>query len=284
MEAAPAPVEECALDAEPLQVRGELFAPIGLQSPGPVVPNATPWAGIGLCAAKLSPALPVDTLALLCGLERTRRALGARVSWCLLADSNAQAVGFEPDAVEATTARTEAVLRSVCRHVGFPVRFVRGSEVASVTLPAPLRALPPYEAHQLAQMRAMAQRGAAVKVGWRLSSSARDEAYFDRLYRTHLGHRDLAFVYTIGGRTFDSRRPRACPYVVTDPSARMLLRRDERVLERLERERTRDPRAARGYAKLVRKIGRELATLAGHRPHRCPEVHVQSVLDALPQA
>jgi len=284
VEAAPAPVEDRALDAEPLQVRGELFAPLGLQSPGPIAPNATPWAGIGLCSTRLSPALPVDALALLCGLERTRRALGARMAWCLLADSNAQAVGFDPGAVEAAAARTETVLRSVCRQLGFPVQCIRGSEVEASPLPPTLRTLPPYEAHQLAQMRAMARRGAAVKVGWRLSSSARDEAYFDRLYRAHVGPVDLAFVYTIGGRTFDSRRPRACPYVVTDPGARMLLRRGERVLERLDRERARDPRAARGYTKLVRKIGRELATLAGHRPHRCPEVHVQSVLDALPQA
>ena len=77
MEAAPAPVEDCAIDAEPLLVRGELFAPVGQQAADPVVPipDATPWAGIGLCSSALSPALPVDTLALLGGLEHTRRAL-----------------------------------------------------------------------------------------------------------------------------------------------------------------------------------------------------------------
>ncbi len=280
MEALALPLQAPQEGAVPLDLRGELFAPTS-RHPAPVVqPGAVPWAGIGLCSSRLSVGLPVDALSLLCGLERTRRALDAPHAWCLVADSNAVAVGFDPEDVRALAARTESALRGVCETLGFPVRIVLGSAVDQGTC---VRNLPPYEAFQLAQMQQMARRGATVKVGWSLSGSARDEAYFDRLYEAKLPESDLGFVYTVGGRTFDSRRPRACPYVVREPQSRLMLHRQTQLLERLDDEHARDERAVRGYTRFIRKIGRELAHLAGHRPHRCPELHVQAVLDALPE-
>ena len=62
---------------------------------------------------------------------------------------------------------------------------------------------------------------------------------------------------TIHGRTLDERMPRACPYQCPDARIRLLLDPDEDIRGKLDRAESSNPRAVRGYRRLLDKIGRD---------------------------
>lgn len=275
-----------ALDAVP---HCELFAPSPIRGrPDRLWGAASTWFGIGLSGRKVSTGLPVDSLVLLLGQELLRRRLGHRESVVLVADSNAIAAGHPAREVEAAARRTEATLSSVARRLRLPLRFVRGSSL--VDEPSVRDATrrwenpPPYIAHQLAQMRALAKRGATLKLGWAMSGSYRDEASFDRGYR-RIADPPMAFLYTICGRSLDRARPRACPYLCEDPATRILLEPGEDIEAKLaSAAATRAAPAVRGYRRFLGKLGRATARLQGRPVPRDPLSSLQGLVDGLAPA
>ncbi|MGB5702904.1 MAG: hypothetical protein WBM48_08815, partial [Polyangiales bacterium] len=133
-----------------------------------------------------------------------------------------------------------------------------------------------YVAQQLVQTEIMRERGAAVKVGWALSACTYDEKYFDRLYRNRFGD-EVTFVYTIGGRTLNPQRPRACPYLCREPADRLLLGTRDNVVRKLYSDQS-SP-AMRGYRRLIAKLARAYRHLTGEDPGT-PESFLQFVVDA----
>jgi hypothetical protein len=133
----------------------------------------------------------------------------------------------------------------------------------------------PYVALQLAQTELMRRSGAAVKLGWSLPRSGRDEVGFDSVFARTVGT-PLSTVYTVGGRSLDARRPRACPYLCRDPRHRVLIAPGERVRIKLAHA---APTAARGYERLLGKIARAEARLAARPAPRDPIHAVQNLLD-----
>jgi hypothetical protein len=244
---------------------------------------ACTWFGIGVSNGAPSRGLPVDVLVMVLAQEMVRRTLGHDRSRILVADTNAMRSGFDELAVRRVAANTERIISTITREWGFPVEVFRASthprheeidEIAR-TLEGTCN---PYVAEQLAQMEMMRREGAAIKLGWTLSSSSHDEAFFDtRFARTFPVA--PAFVYTIGGRTLDGRRPRACPYLCDDPATRVLLQRGEDVRAKLAQ----DGPAARGYRRLLGKIARAHARLVGGLDPRRPEDTVQAIVDRLPE-
>lgn len=271
-------------------LRSELLAPPRhhVTPPAVVAQGPRPWAGIGLCAGhSLTRGLPLDTLALLLALEHTRRALGVHTATLVLGDLNACAIGLPRHAVEAHATWTEARLVWIAQRLTLPLVVRRGSDLAGWAEAARVaesnQHLGAYEVHQLAQMRSMARRGARVKVGWRMPGMARDESYFDALYRRCFGASvPLASVYAVGGRGLHPSRPRACPYVTATPDERILLRAGEDVRAKLDAARPAAPREVNGYQRLVRKVGRELGRLGSLPSGRYPEDTVQALLDEIP--
>src|SRR5690606_11133785 len=125
----------------------------------------------------------------------------------------------------------------------------------------------PYDAHQMVQMAAMAERGATFKIGWVMSSGVHDEAYFDRRFEAlHPGA--MAFAYSVCGRALNHRRPRVCPYVAVNPSERVLLQRGESLEHKFRLAPPDAQREVGGYLRLLRKIGRAVAQLNGRRAPR----------------
>lgn len=242
------------------------------------------WFGVGVTTGGiLSRGLPLDVLGLVYAQELVRRTLGWRRSVILVADANAQAAGLEPLAVRRHAVQVERRLRQTIDLLGFPVDIRLGSSLGRPqTLPgfARLSALPPYVALQLAQTERMRELGAGLKLGWSWPGAIQDERYFDDLHTREYGP-GIASLYITGGATLDPRRPRACPYVCSNPASRLLLRPGED----LERTLARAPRvSSRRVQRLLGKLARAHCRLTGTERSRRPWTVLQGLLDDLPCA
>lgn len=255
-------------------------APSSSHAPGGA---ACTWFGVGVSNGSPTRGLPVDVLVMVLAQEMVRRTMGHRRSRILVADTNALRSGFDELAVRRVAANAERTIDALTRAWGFPVEVFRAStHPRQIEITEIARGLAgshnPYVAEQLAQMEMMRREGATIKLGWTLSSSAHDEASFDTRF-TRAFPTSPTFVYTIGGRTLDPRRPRACPYLCDDPATRVLLARGEDVRAKLAD----DSPATRGYRRLLGKIARAHARLVGGLDPRCPEDTVQAIIDRLPE-
>lgn len=244
------------------------------------------WSGIGVGSQRVSIGLPLDTLILVYAQELTRRALGLRHSYLLIADTNAMRSGLDRGDVENAAYWAEYSLRRVVEQLGFPTVVERAStfvDLTGISRPNRLQTRTnPYVSQQLMQMEWMRRRGAAIKLGWRLSSALADERAFDRLYTSTYGRGKL-FLYTTSGRTLDPKRPRACPYLCEDPQRRLLLAPDEDIESKLAPA-TDDPArapVAAGYRRLLGKLARAHVRLTGDGDAREPEAVLQGLLARL---
>lgn len=237
------------------------------------------WFGVGVAAGDASCGLPADVLILVFGQEMVRRELGLSKSSILIADSNACHAGVPRLDVHRSASLAQAPLEALIDRFGFPVDIRRSSSLApAAEVERKQEALDidnGYVAQQLVQTDIMRERGAAVKVGWALSACTYDETYFDRLYRNRFGDQ-VTFVYTIGGRTLNAQRPRACPYLCREPRDRLLLGTKENAVRKLYSDGT-SP-AARGYQRLIGKLARAYQHLSGDDPGT-PETFLQFVVD-----
>ena len=238
------------------------------------------WFGVGVAADDASCGLPVDVLVLMFAQEMVRRELGLSKSSILIADSNACNAGVPRLDVHRAASLAQAPLEALIERFGFPIDVRRSSALASAKVverrQAALEIENGYVAQQLVQTDIMRERGAAVKVGWALSACTYDETYFDRLYRGRFGD-GVTFVYTIGGRTLNPQRPRACPYLCREPQDRLLLGTRENAVRKLYSDRS-SP-AMRGYLRLIAKLARAYQHLTGEDPGT-PESFLQFVVDA----
>lgn len=237
------------------------------------------WFGVGVAADDASRGLPVDVLILVFAQEMVRRELGLPKSSILIADSNACNAGVPRLDVHRAASLAQAPLEALIDRFGFPVDVRRSSSLAPAaeveSRQAALEIDNGYVAQQLVQTEIMRERGAAVKVGWALSACTYDEKYFDRLYGNRFGD-GVTFAYTIGGRTLNPQRPRACPYLCREPADRLLLGTRENAVRKLYSDQS-SP-AMRGYRRLIAKLARAYRHLTGDDPGT-PESFLQFVVD-----
>jgi hypothetical protein len=237
------------------------------------------WFGVGVAADDASRGLPVDVLILVFAQEMVRRELGLPTSSILIADSNACNAGVPRLDVHRAASLAQAPLEALIHRFGFPVDVRRSSSLAPAaeveSRQAALEIDNGYVAQQLVQTEIMRERGAAVKVGWALSACTYDEKYFDRLYGDRFGD-GVTFAYTIGGRTLNPQRPRACPYLCREPADRLLLGTRENAVRKLYSDQS-SP-AMRGYRRLIAKLARAYRHLTGEDPGT-PESFLQFVVD-----
>ncbi len=237
------------------------------------------WFGVGVAADSASCGLPVDVLILVFAQEMVRRELGHLKSTILIADSNACDAGVPRLDVHRAASLAQAPLELLIDRFGFPVEIRRASQLAPASeverKQQALEIKNGYVAQQLVQTEIMRERGAGVKVGWALSACTYDETYFDRLYANRFGHR-VTFAYTIGGRTLNPHRPRACPYLCREPRERLLLGGRENAVHKLYADTS--TTAVRGYRRLLGKLARAYRHLTGE-DSGTPESFLQFVVD-----
>jgi hypothetical protein len=263
--------------------RQELFARRQYEpviSPRTLQSTQSTWFGVGVAADEASCGLPVDVLILVFAQEMVRRQLGLAKSSILIADSNACNAGVPRLDVHRAASLAQAPLEALVERFGFPADIRRSSSLAPASeVERKQEALEidnGYVAQQLVQTEIMRTRGAGVKVGWALSACTYDETYFDRLYRNRFGDQ-VTFAYTIGGRTLNPQRPRACPYLCREPQDRLLLGARENAVRKLYSDA--DSPAVRGYRRLIGKLARAYHHLTGDDPGT-PESFLQFVVDA----
>ena len=262
--------------------RQELFARRQYEpviSPRSLESTTSTWFGVGVAADNASCGLPVDVLILVFAQEMVRRELGLSRSSILIADSNACNAGVPRLDVHRAASLAQAPLEALIDRFGFPVEIRRSSSLAPASeverRQEALEIENGYVAQQLVQTEIMRSRGAAVKVGWALSACTYDETYFDRLYRNRFGEQ-VSFAYTIGGRTLNPQRPRACPYLCREPADRLLLGTRDNAVRKLYED-SASP-AFRGYRRLIAKLARAYQRLTGVDPGT-PESFLQFVVD-----
>ncbi len=263
--------------------RQELFARRQYEpviSPEALESTTSTWFGVGVAADDASCGLPVDVLILVFAQEMVRRELGLAKSSILIADSNACNAGVPRLDVHRAASLAQAPLEALIDRFGFPVDIQRSSSLAPASeveqKQDALEIDNGYVAQQLVQTEIMRMRGAAVKVGWALSACTYDETYFDRLYRNRFGD-NVTFAYTIGGRTLNTQRPRACPYLCREPNDRLLLGTRENAVRKLYTDAA-SP-AVRGYRRLIGKLARAYHHLTGDDPGTA-ESFLQFIVDA----
>ncbi len=261
--------------------RQELFArrqcePI-LSESGLAVSEAV-WFGVGISTDRISSELPLDVMILLYCQEMLRRQLDWPIGLILIADTNALSSGINNFEVRRASARTRDRLERVIADLGFPVSVIFASDIRapSQQLLESIDVENPYLAQQMAQTEVMRRTGAGLKLGWALSSSKHDETFFDTHYRSHFGD-EASFVYSVGGRTLDPKRPRACPYLCKDPAERLLLAPTESVRGKLAAA---DKSAGRGAARLLAKLARAHKHLTG-RSFSEPEDYAEHLVSVL---
>ncbi len=237
------------------------------------------WFGVGVATDSASCGLPVDVLILVFAQEMVRRELGHSKSTILIADSNACDAGVPRLDVHRAASLAQAPLEMLIERFRFPVEVRRASQLAPASeIEGKQQALGiknGYVAQQLVQTEIMRERGAGVKVGWALSACTYDETYFDRLYANRFGNQ-VTFAYTIGGRTLNPHRPRACPDLCREPRERLLLGGRENAVRKLYADTS--TTAARGYRRLLGKLARAYRHLTGE-DSGTPESFLQFVVD-----
>ncbi|HEX5659065.1 MAG TPA: hypothetical protein VFX59_17845 [Polyangiales bacterium] len=246
--------------------------------------------GIGLGSrTALSEGLPFDTLGMLLAAEQLRRALGTPHMIALIADRHALSNGFLEGQVRARAVEVHAQLRTIQRALRIPLQVVRADTLhqtaehrqvlAQVQVVRRAREAHPYMQLEVADTECLRRiHGPLLKLGWALGSrvelpcGTRDERAFDASFRAWIGT-GVGFAYVAAGRTLDSSRPFAAPYLVLDPPHRLLLSRNERADEKLSRFLARAPQHARcrvlGHLRRITRVySGEIVPLRGSVPQR----------------
>jgi hypothetical protein len=243
------------------------------------------WFGVGLSGRCPSRGVPVDILQMVLAQEIVRRSLGLRQSFALIADNNAWIAGQPAREVAATRERVAWTLAAVARQFRMPLQVVPATALASFqqqrALSERVRAANPYMALQVAQMHLMRSAGAGVKIGWAVRGFSNDERSFDDLHDRNFAPR-LAYVYTRGGRSLSTARPRCSPYVCESPADRLLLEPGERIAAKLDRfgHDRRHP-LVRGYRRLLAHVARAHRQVVGPHHPWAPEERIQWIIDQL---
>jgi hypothetical protein len=222
----------------------------GIRSSSRIERPGSIFVGTGVCTSKeISTALPLDALGMVLPAVRLQRAIGARSVVLLIADEHARSNGcFAAADIDAIAAANEDALKRAVSAFGLnSVKVVRASHfhaeqeyldvLAEVDRRAP-GSEHTYFRKEVADIQFLDRVcSGIIKLGWTVSSSVsmerrHDEVAFDRRFRAWMGNH-VAFAYCKAGRVLDERRPKASPYVATDPARRVCLRRGEDVRAKL---------------------------------------------------
>ncbi len=209
----------------------DYFDPNCLEQPGGSI-----YYGTGLTTPNaISEGLPFDTLGMMLTAEKVRRAGNLETVYHHIADTHAKTNSWiDPVAVDAVADRTVGALEQIKHNLGLEhFQFVLSSSFDNdPEYQALVESFSSSEEHEyvrreMADMEWYRTRGdVRIKMGWVIQAKETDmgfdERRFDREYlRFHPGQ--MSFVYTKPGRTFDTSRPKASPYISVAGEPRLRL-------------------------------------------------------------
>jgi len=254
-------------------------------------PGGSIYYGTGLTTPRaISEGLPFDVLGMMLSAEKVRRAGSFEHVYHHIADTHAKTNDWiDPEAVDRVAEKTVGTLEQVKQGLGLEhFQFVRSSSFdRNPEYEALMRGFGSSEEHEyvrreMADMEWYRTRGdVRIKMGWIIQAKETDmgfdERRFDREYlRFHPGQ--MSFIYTKPGRTFDTSRPKASPYISVAGEGRLMLAPDVSVRDVFAA--TGDPNLGgankhiqsivRAYESLygnLGKIGKDGVTLEGKVQH-----------------
>lgn len=200
---------------------------------GPIVvknerPNVFFGAGVAT-PNELSQAIPFDVLGFLLSGEFIKREIPNSHVFLLIADQHAWLANkISEDTARRMADRQEKIFRRVISKFELSKWDIfRASKLFPQASPDSYENL---EARDVAHF--FHQHNTEIKIGWKFAVKNNhhrtDEAHFDQ----NLGF-DVKSIFIKPGATFDPSKSLESPYICTDPSKRILLSRDEKILDKL---------------------------------------------------
>lgn len=216
------------------------------------------YYGTGLTTPHaLSIGLPFDVLGMVLVAEKLRRTLGLTEIIHHIADTHALANPFATqEAVEKIAGEVIAVMEKIAAHVKIPqLTIVRSSSFDCLPeyrdiLNGIQTEKGEYVRRELADMCWYKRRhNLRLKLGWIIQATQAEERFDERLYDNEykrLFGNDLSCMYIKAGRTFDTKRPKASPYISVLGEDRVLLRAGEPAWEKCVKAKERRDQYATG--------------------------------------
>lgn len=254
---------------EPLVMEKYSLAELPEKLSCPPAPTSV-YFGIGLTSKEtISQGLPFDMLSMLFIAEKYREATRAETTICLIADSHALAnLSVTRENIEKTATQTALTITRIGKKLALPIEVIRASKIDNdktyleglrqtngIEIESELRE---YARRELADIFYLKHaRGLVLKLGWALDGNGFDERFFDEAFRNAFPEEPMLFAYVEAGRTLDPTRPKAPPYICTNPHHRLLLELGEQVGRKLQT-------AARQNGKVVGYLEKVVALCAQH--------------------
>jgi len=254
--------------------------------------GATLFFGVGLCTSKESAAaIPFDILAFFLEAEKLRRFFELKKVIVLIADRHALTNSFmSKEQVDKLSQRTISIFEGIIRNfdlTSFEIRkaslMLPEAELKNI-LPTDIKLPNQYLIQEIADVLWMIKHdNLALKLGWSIDSaleaSGHDERFFDLTMKEFLP-RQISFLFTTAGRTFDKHRQKVSPYISVQGEHRLLLNPGECVADKLhEAEMLWDDKHFGGARKHLSNIIRSFEDLFGHLAGLSFEQKLQHILD-----
>jgi hypothetical protein len=191
------------------------------------------FIGVGIATpTELSQGIPFDTLGFLLSAEFIKREIPDSKVFLLIADQHAWVANrFSKDNSNKIANLQGEVFQKIISNLKLSNWHIFK---ASKLFPQALS-----DTYENLETRDVSHffnnHGAGIKMGWKFSTKENthktDEAHFDQ--NLDLGIRSI---FTKPGVTLDAAKPFESPYICTDPSKRILLSKNENVLQKLDLE------------------------------------------------
>ncbi|MBM3283636.1 hypothetical protein FJY90_05335 [Candidatus Gottesmanbacteria bacterium] len=248
--------------------------------------------GVGLCTEK-EPAvsIPFDILAFFLEAEKLRKFFDLAKVIVLIADTHALTNQFMTrNVVEKLSQQSTTTFEHIIKNLNltsFEIRKASTMRLDSnldTLFPAHAKLSNQYLIQEIADVIWMIRNdNLKLKLGWSIDSalevSGHDERFFDLTMRELLP-RQISFLFTSAGRTFDKHRQKVSPYISVKGEHRLLLTPNEPIGKKLrEAEIIWSDKHFGGARKHLGDIIREFESLFGHLAGLSFEQKLQHIND-----
>lgn len=248
--------------------------------------------GVGLCTSKEpAVAIPFDILAFFLEAEKLRKFFDLARVIVLIADTHALTNQFmTKNIVEKLSLQTITIFEHIIKNLNlasFEIRkasTMRLDSSLDTVFPTHTKLSNRYLAQEIADVIWMIRNdNLKLKLGWSIDSalevSGNDERFFDLTMKEFLP-RQISFLFTGAGRTFDIHRQKVSPYISVKGEHRLLLSPNEPIAKKIHKaEIVWSNKHFGGARKHLANIIREFENLFGHLAGLSFEQKLQHIND-----
>lgn len=239
-------------------------------------PGGSLYYGTGLTTPNaISRGLPFDLLGMMLSAEQIRRSAGLERIYHHVADTHAKTNEWiSHDEVDDIAKRTVETVETIKKGLGLTAlevvlssSFDETAEYGAMVEGYDASEEHEYVRREMADMQWYKEKyDVRMKLGWIIQAKETDlgfdERRFDREF-LKFHPRELSFIYTKPGRTFDPSRPKASPYITIENEDRLVLSPDTDVRQVFQQANNGDPNLG-GAKKHIQSIVRLYEDIYGN--------------------